>query len=72
MLILKSVKKLKSDNFLPSYDPSKEICFFLFESFTGFEKTVTLLLVKIILNFKNGKKVMSKLFLKPLINFFVQ
>jgi hypothetical protein len=28
--------------------------------------------VNIFLNFQNGKKAMSKLFLKPLLNFFVQ
>jgi hypothetical protein len=48
-------------------------CVFLnFPSFTDFERPVTLLLVKIILNFKNGKKAVSKLFLISLINFFVQ
>ncbi len=30
ILILKSVNKLKLDNFWPSYDPSKEACFFHF------------------------------------------
>jgi hypothetical protein len=43
-----------------------------FPSFTDFERAVALLLVKIILNFKNGKKAVSKLFLNFLINFFVQ
>jgi hypothetical protein len=43
--------------------------FFYFPGFTDFERAVTLLVVKIFLNFKNGKKAMSKLFLKPLINF---
>ncbi len=43
-----------------------------FPSFTDFERAVTLLLVKIILDFKNGNKAMAKLFLKPFIHFFVQ
>ncbi len=33
ILILKSVNKLKLDNFWPSYDPSKEACFFSFSEF---------------------------------------
>ncbi len=43
-----------------------------FERERDFQRAVTLLLVKIFLNLKNGEKAMSKLFLKPLINFFVQ
>jgi hypothetical protein len=43
-----------------------------FSGFTDFEIAVTLLLVKIILNFYNGKKATFKLFLQPLINFFIQ
>jgi hypothetical protein len=50
----------------------RKYIFFHFPSFTDFERAVTLLLVKVILNFKNGSKAMSKLFLKPLIAFFVQ
>ncbi len=46
--------------------------FFNFPVFTDFERAVTLLLVKIFLNFENGKKAMSKVFLKPLINFLIQ
>jgi hypothetical protein len=72
ILILKSVNKIKIGQFLTKFDPSKEVCFFHFPGFTDFERAVTLYLVKIFLNFKNGKKAMSKLFLKPLINFFVQ
>ncbi len=49
-LNLKSVNKVKLDNFRPSYDPFKEVCFFHFPGFTDFERAVTLLLVKI--NFK--------------------
>jgi hypothetical protein len=49
-------KTLKSDNFLPSYDPSKQVCFFHFPGFTDFQRAVTLLLVKIFLNFKNTVK----------------
>ncbi len=40
----------------------RKYVFFNFPSFTDFERAVTLLLVKIILNFKNGKKAVSKLF----------
>ncbi len=46
--------------------------FFHFPGFTDFERAVTLLIIKIFLNFKNGEKAMSKLFLKPFITFFVQ
>ncbi len=67
-LILNSANKTKF--FWPSYDPFKEVCFFNFPSFTDFERPVTLLLVKIILNFKNSKKAVSKLFLNSLINFY--
>jgi hypothetical protein len=50
----------------------RKYVFFHFPGFTDVERAVTLLIIKIFLNFKNGKKAMSKLFLKPLINFFVQ
>jgi hypothetical protein len=50
----------------------RKYVFFYFPGFTDFERAVTLLLVKIFLNFKNCKEAMSKLFLKPFINFFVQ
>ncbi len=60
--------KLKLNNFRPSDDPSKKVCFFPFPSFTDFERAVTLLLLKIILNFKNDIKALSKLFIKSLIN----
>ncbi len=61
--------KLNLDHFWPSYDPFKEVCFFNFPGFTDFQRAVTLLLMKIILNFKNGKKAMYKLFLKCFIVF---
>ncbi len=50
----------------------RKYVFLNFPSFTDFERPVTLLLVKIILNFKNRKKAVSKFFLNSLINFFVQ
>jgi hypothetical protein len=62
--------KLNSNRFWPSYDPFEEVWFFHYPSFTDFERAVTLLLAKLILNFKNGKKAMSKLFLK-LLTFLV-
>ncbi len=55
MLILKNVNKIKT--LLRNY------VFFHFPSLNDFERAVTLLLVKDFLNFKNGKKAMSKLFL---------
>ncbi len=57
--------KIKIRLFWPSYDPSKKVCFSYFLSFTYFERALTLLLVNIILNFKNCKKALSKLFLNP-------
>jgi hypothetical protein len=45
---------------------------FYFPGFTDFQRALTLLLVKIMLNFEIDKKAMYKLFLKILINFFVQ
>jgi hypothetical protein len=56
VLNLKSVNKIKSGNFFPRYDPSKEVCFFHFHGFIDFERAVALLLVEIFLNFENGKK----------------
>ena len=50
----------------------RKYVFVHFPGFTDFERAVTLLIIKIFLNFQNGKKAMSKLFLKPFINFFVQ
>jgi hypothetical protein len=46
--------------------------FFIFTGFTDFERAVTWWLVKIFFNFENGKKAMSKLFIKPLINLLIQ
>ncbi len=43
--------------------------FFHFPGFSDFERAVTLLLVKMFLNFKNVRKAMSKLFPKPLLKF---
>ncbi len=45
---------------------------FHFPGFTDFERAINLLLVKIFLNFTDGKKDMSKLFLKPIINLLFQ
>ncbi len=64
-LILKSANKIKIRLFWPSYDPSKEVCFSYFLGFTYFERALTLLLVNIILNFKNCKKALFKLFPNP-------
>jgi hypothetical protein len=52
----------------------RKYVFVYFPGFNDSERavTVTLLTIKIFLNFKNRKKAMSKLFLKPIINFFVQ
>jgi hypothetical protein len=41
-----------------------------FPNFTDFERAVTFLLERIILNFKNCKKALPKFFLKPFMNFF--
>jgi hypothetical protein len=61
LFFFKVQNEVKIGQFLTSYDPFKEVCCFLF-----------LLLIKLILNFKNVKKALSKLFLKPLINVVVQ
>jgi hypothetical protein len=48
----------------PSYDPFKEVCFFYFPGFTDFQKAVSLLLGRIILNLNVQalSKVFNKLF----------
>jgi hypothetical protein len=43
-----------------------------FPDFIDFERALTFLLVKIILNFKNCTKALSKPFLTSLINIFVK
>jgi hypothetical protein len=67
LFLLKSVNKIKIRQFL-----TREVCFFSFPDFTDFGRAVTFLLVKIILNFKNCAKALSKLFLTSLINFFIK
>ncbi len=68
ILILKRVNKIKIFDQVMTL--LMKHVFFHFPGFTDF-RVLFLLLVKIFLNFKNGKKAMSLLFLKLIINFLV-